>query len=420
MKYDTIIIGGGMSGLVAGIRLRKAGQKVAIVSTGQSALHFNSGSIALLGHEHGHDIKKPLEAIERLKPEHPYSKLGIDNVRKYVGEVAPLFAEAGITLHGSAERNHYRLTPIGMFKPAWLTFEGYATVDDPKNIEWGKVLIVNLAGFIDFYPQFIELGLSKYGIECSSRTFILPGLETLRKSATEMRATNIARVLKDEVILEMASQINSYIKDTNADTVLLPAILGLYDENPIRLLKSKVVRPVHLVSTMPMSVGGMRAQMSLRKYFLKLGGTYLIGDKVTMGRFENDRLVSVNTQNLGDMPLEADSFILATGSFFSHGLEANPTSIYEPIFGLDVVASANRPEWCDMDIYKDQNYMEFGVVNDNDFHVYRDGKRISNFMAVGAVLSGCNSMKEESGGGVSLLTSIKVADDILNGKGGKK
>ncbi|MCM1504944.1 MAG: anaerobic glycerol-3-phosphate dehydrogenase subunit GlpB [Muribaculum sp.] len=420
MKYDTIIIGGGMSGLVAGIRLRKAGQKVAIVSVGQSALHFNSGSMSLLGHEHGRDVVRPLESIEHLSAEHPYGKLGMENIRKYVSEVAPLFAEAGVTLHGSAERNHYRLTPIGMFKPAWLSMDGYATVDDPKSIPWGKVLIVNLAGFIDFYPQFLELGLSKAGLECVSRTFILPGLETLRKSATEMRATNIARVLKDEVILQMASQINTYLKESSADTVLLPAILGLYDEEPIRLLRSKVVKPVYLVSTMPMSVGGMRAQMSLRKYFLKLGGTYLIGDKVTAGRFENDRLVAVSTQNLGDMPLEADNFILATGSFFSHGIEANPTSIYEPIFGLDVVASASRPDWCDMDIYKTQNYMQYGVVNDGDFHVYKDGNKISNLRAVGAVLAGCNSMKEESGGGVSLLTSIKVADDILNGKGGKK
>lgn len=420
MRYDTIIIGGGMSGLVAGIRLRKAGQNVAIVSAGQSALHFSSGSMSLLGHEDGHDVDRPLEAIGRLRPEHPYSKIGVEAVRKYASEVAPMFSEAGITLRGSSERNHYRLTPIGMFKPVWLTLDGYATVDNPKSLNWGKVLIVNVAGFVDFYPQFIELGLSKFGVESVSRTFILPGLETLRKSATEMRATNIARVLKDEVILEMALQINSYIKATEADTVLLPGILGLYDESPIRLLQSRVVKPVHLVSTMPMSVGGMRAQMSLRSYFQKLGGTYFIGDRVTAGRFENDRLVDVRTQNLGDMTLEADYFILATGSFFSHGIEANPTAIYEPIFGLDVVAEGGRPEWCDMDIYKDQKYMSFGVVSDDCFRASRDGRTIGNLRAVGAILAGCNSMKEESGGGVSILTSMKVADDIITGKGGKK
>ena len=31
------------------------------------------------------------------------------------------------------------------------------------------------------------------------------------------------------------------------------------------------------------------------------------------------------------MPLIADNFVIASGSFLSHGLEANPDSVYEPI-----------------------------------------------------------------------------------------
>lgn len=39
MKYDNIIIGGGLSGLVCGIESARSGRKTAIVSAGQSALH---------------------------------------------------------------------------------------------------------------------------------------------------------------------------------------------------------------------------------------------------------------------------------------------------------------------------------------------------------------------------------------------
>ena len=41
MRYDTIIIGGGLSGLTCGIALAKGGQRVAVIGAGQSTLHFN-------------------------------------------------------------------------------------------------------------------------------------------------------------------------------------------------------------------------------------------------------------------------------------------------------------------------------------------------------------------------------------------
>ena len=47
MRFQSIIIGGGLAGLSAGIKLAEAGRKVAIVSSGQSTLHFFSGSLEI-------------------------------------------------------------------------------------------------------------------------------------------------------------------------------------------------------------------------------------------------------------------------------------------------------------------------------------------------------------------------------------
>ena len=74
MKFDTIIIGGGLSGLTCAAMLVKSGHKVGLVTAGQSTLHFNSGSFELLGCNKGEAVEKPLEAIKQLDEGHPYCK----------------------------------------------------------------------------------------------------------------------------------------------------------------------------------------------------------------------------------------------------------------------------------------------------------------------------------------------------------
>ena len=77
MKFDTIITGGGLSGLVCGLRLQKAGKKCAIISAGQSAMHFSSGYFDLMDRTpDGENVTGLLEALEHLDGSHPYSKIG--------------------------------------------------------------------------------------------------------------------------------------------------------------------------------------------------------------------------------------------------------------------------------------------------------------------------------------------------------
>ena len=72
MKFDNIIIGGGLSGLVAGIISQKAGKKTAIISAGQSALHFWSGSFEFLCEHGGRQVvESPLDKIGDLVESHP-------------------------------------------------------------------------------------------------------------------------------------------------------------------------------------------------------------------------------------------------------------------------------------------------------------------------------------------------------------
>lgn len=405
MRFDTIIIGGGLSGLVAGIDLVRKGQKCLVVSSGQSALHFFSGSLELYGTE-----DEPLNAMKNLDASHPYSKLGVDNVEALASKVKPLFAEIGLYFRGNHDRNHWRLAPLGVMKRAWLTLDEFASFQNADEMPWKKVALLNIDGFLDFHTSYIAAGLAEKGVECTISSISMPQIDKLRENPTEMRSTNISKVLTGDMIGTLAARINEKID--GADAVLMPAVVGLTGCSDVVRLKELVDRPLHFLATLPPSVPGIRMQLMLKRYFQKQGGVYMLGDSVVSGEFENGRLKSIHTLNHGDTEFEADNFIIASGSFFSKGLVANQNEVTEPVFGLDVEAASDRGQWYDRNMFNNQPYMSFGVATDADFRTSKGGATVENLYAVGAILSGFNPIKEGCGAGVSILTALHVAENI--------
>lgn len=411
MKFDTIVIGGGLSGLVAGIESARAGRRTAIVTAGQSALHFWSGSFEFLCRENSSEvIENPLERAARLSADHPYQKIGLGRTARLLDKVKPLLSEAGISVNGSLERNHYRLTPLGFAKPAWLTLDDYLAFGHPSELNGKKTCIVNIFSYIDFYPRFLEAGLRKLGAGAVSKEVNIPQLDILRKSTTEMRATNISRFLRDDAVDSLAREINRVSK--GSDFVIMPAILGMFSDYPVRRLRNGVDRPIYFVATTPASVPGVRCQLSLKDLFTGLGGTYMPGDTVMRGEFEGRYLRRIYTANLGDIALEAENFMMGSGSFFGHGLVATLDRISEPVFGLDIAAGRKRTEWYDKDFYAPQPYMEYGVVTDDRFRPSLHGETIENLYCAGALLSGFNALREGSGAGITLSTSLAAAEEL--------
>ena len=441
MKFDVVIIGGGLSSLVCGIKLQKAGKKCLMVSAGQNALHFSSGAFGLLGKlPDGTDVVEPLSAVEALPSEHPYSKIGKRRLSEYVASVPGFFSECGVTLHpvpstGSGIRpdtasvsavtepvevveatgtirNGYRITALGTLKPAWLAMDDVTLLASKDEKIGEKALIVNFSGFLDFNTRFIAEGLEKRGTECRIESVKLDEVEHLRKNPAEMRSVNIARVMNHENSWKQFARKVQELLD-GEDVVILPEVFGF--ENPVIMqwLKEMVPAKIVFIGTTPPSVPGIRTQRLLKKAFEAAGGTFLMGDEALDAVFDAERVASIRTANLGELRIEADTFVLASGNLFGKGLVASPDAVKEPVFGLDVDYPAERKDWYDEKFFACQNYTGFGVKTNGDFQPLRDGKVVPNLYVVGSEVGGCNPLAEGSGAGVAIMTAFSAADRIL-------
>ena len=376
---------------------------------------FNGGSMELLGNVDGKDVTAPLEAISTLPQSHPYSKIGAERLADIADEAKQLLADAGIEMEGNADANHWRITPMGIAKPAWLTLSENLRIDDLNSLPAKRVALMCIRGFFDQPNGMLAQGLRNLGFDVQSIEFTTDDITSLRRSPSEMRATSLAKhLVSNNALQRVADQINALAADV--DLVILPSVLGQTDGNDFKALQGMCNKPLRLVATLPPAVAGMRMHTLLRHYFKMLGGNYLTGDNAIGGSFEGDKLLNVTTAKLDGMPLRANNFVLATGSFVSRGLAANYERVFEPIFDLDVDADADREQWTRFGVMEPQAYFRYGVATDSSLRCLKQGKPITNLHAIGSILSGHDAIKMGDGTGVSLLTALAVARNILCGK----
>lgn len=417
MQFDAVVIGGGLAGLSCAIRLAEGGKRCAVVSSGQSALYFSSGSLDLLAHlPDGTPVASPLSALRELAqqaPQHPYSLIGATQVAALVTEAEQLLQRCGLQMQGDSGRNHLRVTPLGTRRATWLSPQAIPVSPIGDKLPWQNIAVLGIEGFLDFQPQMAASSLmQEQDLKAEVAFLHLPVLDRLRNNPSEFRAVNIARVLDlPEHLALLAEEVTRQAGE--AEAILLPACLGLEDDEPLLILRRLVGKPVYLLPTLPPSVLGMRLHQALRQRLQQLGGVFMPGDSVLRASFEGQRITGLYTRNHTDIPLRAQQVVLASGSFFSNGLVAAFDGIREPVFGLDVYSKAERADWSDADLFAPQPYLQFGVQTDAALRALKQGEAISNLYAIGAVAGGYDPLQQGCGAGVSLIGALHVAQQIL-------
>ncbi|MBS4635685.1 MULTISPECIES: glycerol-3-phosphate dehydrogenase subunit GlpB [Aeromonas] len=422
MKFDSIVIGGGMAGLSAALRLAEAGQKTLLMASGQSALHFSSGSVDLLESEG--DPRAALPAFMAAHPDHPYSKVGMQNIEGSLADLQRHCAEEGLPLMRQ-EHNHHRLTPIGTLKSTWLSPDTCACATDAPAPD--AILLATLEGFRDFHPALAAANLATHARFAHSRILTgeirLPQLAQFSRNPHEFRSADIARLFdkqgpgQQDLLADLAREISRMVQGCGVPGcrhIVLPACLSLGLVGPrLNELERRTGCTIKEVATMPPSLIGMRMQEALKRRFMALGGTFLTSERVLGARYDGDKVIGVHSQHGEDQLFEADHFVLASGSFFSRGLESRLGGIREPIFDADVLSLAERDAWAGRRLFDHHPFMGFGVKTDERLRVLRGGRPLTNLYGAGSVLAHYDPIKEGSGSGVAVATGWQAAGHIL-------
>jgi len=157
-SYDTVVIGAGLAGLTAALRLAEEGQRVAVLAKGVGATHLSPGTVDVLGYVDG-PVDSPAKALPDFaaaNPDHPYRRLPVELIGASLDWFKARLGDHGY--RGGLDENFLVPTAVGVAKPTALVPETMAAGDLRGG---GSFVFVGLRGLKDFYPAYLADNLAR-------------------------------------------------------------------------------------------------------------------------------------------------------------------------------------------------------------------------------------------------------------------
>jgi glycerol-3-phosphate dehydrogenase subunit B len=409
MSHDTVVIGAGLAGLTAALRLADEGRRVLVIARGVGSTHLAPPTIDVLGFA-DEVVERPREALSRLvaaHPDHPYSRLPAEviaaGIEWFKGRL-PAFG-----YRGGLDENFLLPTAVGAAKPSAVV-PGTMVGGDLRG--GGRFVFVGLR-LKDFYPAYLAENLAHGGrIEARAIELDPPPGEDGGTLGLARRFEQPA--FRDAIVRDLAGRVEA------DERVGFPAVLGLQKAGEVwRELEERLERPVFEVPTLPPSVPGIRLFEALTAELRRAGGRVLIGQAVIGAETADGRVEGVVMQAAARPTTQrARSFVLASGGLAAGGIRVDSYGeVKESVFDLDLAgmsAANGRPRF--VPTYLDEQPLDrVGVpVDDRLRPIDTDGGvRFENLRVAGATLAGAVPWREGSGNGMSLATGYAAAEAIL-------
>jgi glycerol-3-phosphate dehydrogenase subunit B len=404
MHYDLIIIGLGLSGLMAAKTAVEMGKKTLIIGKGTGSLSLFSNTIDVLGNlSKGTKMADGLAQWIKEHPGHPYSKLDWERIEQALSFFVSTF-QSQYTFQSVNHENCLIPTGAGTYRPTYLI---PPTMIAGTSLEKGKVLMVGFKGFRDFYADYTADQLKCRGI-------VIPFSEF---QGQEMIATSVARLMERESFREAFGREVKKQMDGES-RVGFPALLGMRD--PLRVkkdLEEIIGAEVFEIPILPPSIPGMRIFRHFKEWLIQRGVTFLLGHSVSKANLNAKRCESIEVSHPPlSQPYSADRFILATGRFIGGGLKADEEKILEPLFNLPVFQPGLRDNWFANSFFNSHPIHQAGILTDASCRpVDQKGEQIlDNVWIAGSILAGHNCIQEKSREGIEIATGYWAAKNALS------
>lgn len=421
---DLIIMGAGLSGMMAAYTAAKAGLSVRVVAKGLGSIHWNAGTIDVLGYlpeAYEGPVKRPLEAIQSFpetRPEHPYSLMGEEKISQALATFVALSKEIGLP-YGGAENPGDNLllpSPAGAARPTYLAPQAQLAGDLSRS---EPILIVGFRGMRDFFPELIAENLNKLGYQARA-AFLDVKLITDQQDRNTVQLAHGLDQKEKRIVL--ASALKKIVEP--GERIGLPAILGMtHHLTLLAELEEATGAQVFEIPTLPPSVPGVRLFTALREHVRGMGvrveaGVEVIGAE-TMPANGSPRQVKWVESATSARPWKqrAPKFLLATGGILGGGFNSNIDGrVWETIFDLPLTVPQNRAEWFKAGFLSDQGHPVFngGVAVDKNFQpIDNEGKLVfENLWASGNILAQYDPIQERSLEGTAVATGVAAGQAL--------
>jgi glycerol-3-phosphate dehydrogenase subunit B len=414
LGYDVAVLGCGVAGLTAAVRLAQGGARVCVLAKGVGSTHLAPGTVDVLGHDPDR-VESPAAALPGFistHPEHPYALIGAEAIESALEWFAALIEEGpqpGYRYTGGLKRNHMLPTAIGAIRPSALVPETMAEGDARSQT---PVCVVGIRALRDFQASLCAGNLRRAGIPAR-------GIELdLDIGRVEVNSLGLARKFDDRQFrAAFAAQLAMLVRPD--ERVALPAALGLRDPSGAWSdLRHRLGRPVFEIPTLPPSTPGMRVYNALIAALRAAGGRLILGAEVVGVEREGERVTAVRAHTSGrDTLFGARWVVLATGGFASGAIElGSDWEARERVLGLGLrgAPAAGEPRFV-ADYFGEHPMSRVGVAVDSSLCA----QDTDNVFVAGASLPGAVPWHEGSGEGIALSTGSFVARGVLEREGAK-